>query len=52
MKKPKTYRLSQSTLDAIENIKQEKPTWTETEIIEEAIKDLNRKISMEGYNPT
>ena len=37
MKTPKSYRLSPRTIQALEQLKDQKPGWTETELIEAAI---------------
>lgn len=41
MKKPKTYRFSERTQEAIESLKKKYPNRTETEIIEQAIQEMN-----------
>ena len=37
MKTPKSYRFSPRTIQALEQLKDQKPGWTETELIEAAI---------------
>lgn len=45
MKKPKTYRISERTQEAIERLKGLYPSRTETEIIEQAIQEMDRACS-------
>lgn len=43
MKTPKTYRLSERTLEALEELKAKWPERKETEIVEQAIQELKWK---------